>query len=64
MEVIFKKNNKNVKRFGKEDSYLHFTLWKTNLDTYSALNIISKNINKNMGTFGFAGNKDKRGVTS
>ena len=46
LEIIFKKNNKNVKRFSKEDGYLHFTLLKSNFDTYSALNIISKNINK------------------
>jgi tRNA pseudouridine13 synthase len=43
--------------------YLEFTIFKTNIDTMGAVFQIAKFMNRKPANFGFAGNKDKRGVT-
>ncbi|CAK1361934.1 Multisubstrate pseudouridine synthase 7 [Cercospora beticola] len=43
--------------------YLHFTLYKENKDTMEVLYFIASQLKVNMKHFGFAGTKDRRGVT-
>jgi len=42
LQVTYKKDSKNLKRVQKESSFLHFTLEKHNMDTYSAITQLSK----------------------
>ncbi|KAI5368077.1 Putative pseudouridine synthase, TruD, pseudouridine synthase, catalytic domain superfamily [Septoria linicola] len=43
--------------------YLHFSLYKENKDTMEVLYFIASQLKMNMKHFGFAGTKDRRGVT-
>ncbi|KAM3422512.1 hypothetical protein BST61_g13 [Cercospora zeina] len=43
--------------------YLHFSLYKENKDTMEVLYFIASQLKVNMKHFGFAGTKDRRGVT-
>lgn len=45
-------------------NYLYFSLQKRNIDTISAINIIAKSLKRSSKSFKFAGNKDKRGITT
>ncbi|KAF2216178.1 hypothetical protein CERZMDRAFT_109138 [Cercospora zeae-maydis SCOH1-5] len=57
------------KQRGKQDwaelggEYLHFSLYKENKDTMEVLYFIASQLKVNMKHFGFAGTKDRRGVT-
>lgn len=51
----------DYKQLGGE--YCHFTLYKENMDTMEALNLISRYIRRSTKTFTFAGTKDKRAIT-
>lgn len=44
-------------------SHLHFTLYKVNRDTATALEQLARRLGTNQKAFGFAGTKDKRAVT-
>uniref|UniRef100_A0A0K2V6A6 Pseudouridylate synthase 7 (Putative) [Xenopus (Silurana) tropicalis] n=1 Tax=Lepeophtheirus salmonis TaxID=72036 RepID=A0A0K2V6A6_LEPSM len=44
--------------------FLHFTLYKENLDTFAALSILAKGLNKTASFFSFSGSKDKRARTT
>lgn len=44
--------------------YLHFVLFKTNIDTLQAINIIASKLSIKASNFTYAGTKDKRGKTS
>ncbi len=44
--------------------YLQFTLFKENIDTMSAINVINKSIRVKPNGIGYNGTKDKRGVTA
>ena len=44
--------------------FVHFTMWKRNLETMGAIKQIAKAIGTKEKFFGVAGNKDKRGVTT
>ncbi|KAJ1912755.1 multisubstrate pseudouridine synthase 7 [Mycoemilia scoparia] len=44
--------------------FLHFTVYKENKDTMEVLNKLAKVLRMKTGAFGFAGTKDKRGVTT
>jgi len=46
-----------------QPEFLHFTLYKENRDTGEAINNVSKCTFKSWKHFGFAGTKDRRGVT-
>ncbi len=56
--------NKRRKVMIEEKNYLHFSLQKRNIDTISALNTIAKSLKRSSKSFKFAGNKDKRGITT
>lgn len=62
------KRNGDVQR-GKQNwaelggEYLHFSLYKENKDTMEVLYFIASQLKMNMKHFGFAGTKDRRGVT-
>ncbi|QIW95957.1 hypothetical protein AMS68_001475 [Peltaster fructicola] len=43
--------------------YLHFTLYKENKDTMEVLYFIASQLKMGINSFGFAGTKDRRGVT-
>lgn len=45
-------------------NFLMFTLYKENKDTQDALNVIGRMLRCKPSSFGFAGTKDKRGVTT
>lgn len=45
-------------------NYLHFTMLKENIDTMTALNILSKNLHLKDSSIGYAGTKDKRAITT
>ncbi|KAH8740942.1 hypothetical protein FG386_002488 [Cryptosporidium ryanae] len=69
-------NNKTVKlhgnyELGKDERwnpnipcYIHFTIYKENRDTIDAINMISKCLKRNHKSFGIAGLKDRRGITT
>ncbi|KAK6590911.1 hypothetical protein RS030_111698 [Cryptosporidium xiaoi] len=44
--------------------YIHFTVYKENRDTIDAINMISKCLRRNHKSFGIAGLKDRRGITT
>ena len=60
-------NNKKIKRAVEWPSeigkFLKFLLIKENIDTMQAVTQISKNLHLKEGSIGFAGTKDKRGIT-
>ena len=60
-------NNKKIKRAVEWPSnigkYLKFLLIKENIDTMQATTQICKNLHVKEGAIGFAGTKDKRGIT-
>jgi len=58
-DKIFLLRNKNVKA-----KFLHATLVKKNISTLDAIKIIAKKLHKGIKQIGFAGNKDKRALTS
>eukprot|EP00878_Enallax_costatus_P026706 GHUV01028686.1.p1 GENE.GHUV01028686.1~~GHUV01028686.1.p1 ORF type:complete len:283 (+),score=102.67 GHUV01028686.1:335-1183(+) len=49
---------------GGANKHLKFVMLKENMDTQAALTIISRMIHCHMKSFGFAGTKDKRGITT
>eukprot|EP00879_Flechtneria_rotunda_P004747 GHRR01005016.1.p1 GENE.GHRR01005016.1~~GHRR01005016.1.p1 ORF type:complete len:819 (+),score=345.29 GHRR01005016.1:316-2772(+) len=49
---------------GGADKYVKFVMFKENMDTQAALGVISRMLHINTSSFGFAGTKDKRGVTT
>ena len=52
---VFPDKNKNI---------LLFSLMKKNIDTIGALDYITRLLRRNQKTLKFAGNKDKRGITT
>lgn len=60
------KLNKKVRKINpaSRNKYIHFTLFKSNIDTMGALFKLSKITGINQKLFSSAGLKDKRGVTS
>lgn len=44
--------------------YLHFTLFKENKDTMEVINFLGSQLKSHAKNFGFAGTKDRRGVTA
>ena len=48
----------------KTKTVLHFSLLKRNIDTGGALTLLSRLMHRSPKSFGFAGNKDKRGITT
>lgn len=52
---VFPDNNKKC---------LHFSMLKRNMDTVSAINYLAKMLHRSTKTIKFAGNKDKRGITT
>ncbi len=49
---------------GGSDRYTQFVLYKENMDTQVALGLVAQHLRVGQQAFGFAGTKDKRGVTS
>lgn len=49
---------------GGDLNFLQFTLFKENLDTMKAIGILADGIRMNSRSFAYAGNKDKRAVTT
>lgn len=48
----------NLKKIKKpQKNYCHFTMLKYNMDSFSAIHLISKCIHKPIKSFGIAGNK-------
>jgi tRNA pseudouridine13 synthase len=68
--VIFVNKNKtcfNKKRKMFADSshkFLHFTMLKRNMDTVQAISYLARMLKRSYKTIKFAGNKDKRGITT
>lgn len=60
------KLNKNIKKISmnSRNKYIHFVLFKSNIDTMGALFKLSKITGINQKLFSSAGLKDKRGVTT
>lgn len=60
------KLNKNIKRMSpnSRNKYIHFVLFKSNIDTMGAIFKLSKVTGINQKLFSSAGLKDKRGVTT
>ena len=46
------------------DKYCRFTLTKTNYESMAAVGMIAKYLQRRPKNFGFAGTKDKRGITT
>ncbi|GAX77362.1 hypothetical protein CEUSTIGMA_g4808.t1 [Chlamydomonas eustigma] len=49
---------------GGDCQYTQFVLYKENMDTQVALGLVAQHLHVSQQVFGFAGTKDKRGVTS
>lgn len=62
--VSTSKSNFDKKKFPKGRQYCHFTLYKWNIGTQEALSRLCSTLQVKSNRFSFAGNKDKRGVTS
>lgn len=62
--VSTSKSNFDKKKFPKGRQYCHFTLYKWNIGTQDALSRLCSTLQVKSNRFSFAGNKDKRGVTS
>jgi tRNA pseudouridine13 synthase len=68
--VIFVNKNKtcfNKKRKMFADSskkFLHFAMLKRNMDTVQAISYLARMLKRSYKTIKFAGNKDKRGITT
>lgn len=61
---ILRKGNTRQQNAPKAPAkYVEFTLTKINMDVMEAITLISRGVYKKPKHFGFAGNKDKRGVT-
>ena len=60
------KLNKKIKRLGPNarNKYIHFILFKSNIDTMGAVYRLSKLTGNSQKIFSTAGLKDKRGVTT
>lgn len=59
------KNSKGPVRWPKTTpNYVHFALYKENMETVQALNELSRRLNCTTRNFSFAGNKDKRAITT
>ena len=56
--------SRNFKRVKRTNDYLHFKLFKSNIDTMGALFRLSKIIGCNQKLLSVAGLKDKRGITT
>ena len=52
-----KVSQKKRKMFQKSEKFLHFTLFKTNIDTLGAVSYLAKEMRRKPGNFGVAGNK-------
>lgn len=46
-----------------QHKYLQFTLWKENMDTIDAIQLIARRLHMSAKDFTYSGTKDKRGVT-
>ena len=62
--VSLGKDPKTSPWFLELGAYLHFVLFKQNLDTSQAINILAKYLKTKPSNLTYAGNKDKRAVTS
>ncbi|EME85831.1 uncharacterized protein MYCFIDRAFT_214017 [Pseudocercospora fijiensis CIRAD86] len=66
---VHAEGRKNDQQRGKQNwsdlggEYLHFTLYKENKDTMEVLYFLASQLKMHMKHFGFAGTKDRRGVT-
>lgn len=72
LNVIKRKNNNKANEWNLRPSsvtpensknYLKFKLLKENIDTMTAINLLSKILHINSNNFFYAGTKDKRGIT-
>ena len=70
VKYIEVKHRKKCKPGGRKDwprerpRYLHFTLFKENMETFEAISHLSKKCRTEEKHFGFAGTKDRRGRTT
>ena len=67
IEVCLKKNFKGGGRRDwprERPKYLHFTLYKENMETAEAVGLLAGKVRSNEKYFGFAGTKDRRGRTT
>ena len=70
VKYIEVKHRKKCKVGGRKDwprerpRYLHFTLFKENMETFEAISHLSKKCRTEEKHFGFAGTKDRRGRTT
>ncbi|KAK6631791.1 hypothetical protein RUM43_013855 [Polyplax serrata] len=59
-----KNNERRDPWFSKLGAYLHFVLFKKNLDTFDAFNILASKLKTKASNFTYAGTKDKRANTT
>jgi len=59
---VLKNNKKQWPR--DRPKYLHFTLYKENMETYEAISLLANKCRTEEKHFGFAGTKDRRGRTT
>ena len=70
VKYIEVKHKKKCKVGGRKDwprdrpRFLHFTLYKENMETFEAISHLSKKVRTDEKHFGFAGTKDRRGRTT
>lgn len=57
------RNNRQSRQEANSQPFTHFTLYKENRDTMTIINMIAKTMREKTQAFGFAGTKDKRGIT-
>ncbi|KAJ9081501.1 multisubstrate pseudouridine synthase 7, variant 2 [Entomophthora muscae] len=68
-KIAFKFQKKGARNFrqsrqeASSQAYTHFTLYKENRDTMTVVNLIARTMHQETKAFGFAGTKDKRGIT-
>eukprot|EP00092_Neocalanus_flemingeri_P008480 GFUD01009137.1.p1 GENE.GFUD01009137.1~~GFUD01009137.1.p1 ORF type:complete len:626 (-),score=148.89 GFUD01009137.1:126-2003(-) len=60
--AVLKSNKKQWPR--ERPKYLHFTLYKENMETYEAISLLANKCRTDEKHFGFAGTKDRRGRTT
>ena len=62
----FKQSNRAPNKPNKKDEYniIECYLYKENIDTIQAVNLIAKHLRINQKRIGFAGTKDKRAFTT
>merc|ERR550519_374551 len=63
-KLVVAKRKKNQHGWPRDrPRYLHFSLYKENMDTYEACSLLSNKVRTQTKFFSFAGTKDKRGRT-